>query len=318
MTTKQTLKANKDAALKRRKSKVKTDLLKSVRRSLLKGVSSEKELPAAVPEKDVPTAAREPGRSPPVPERRRSPRTAASAARLRLIREAVRRHSVSHHRGENQNQGQDHRSGSEVAAGGVTVPAERSPALGADTAAPDTHDVAPQPPPPRPLFSPTTLLVGDSSIRNIRFFNAITRCIPGATVPTILHGLPELLQSLPSTVRRVIVHVGTNDTARRQSEVTKQDFKDLFNLLESCGRSVFISGPLPTFFRGAERFSRLLGLNTWLQRSCTASNFYFIDNFNLFWNRPAFYHQDGLHPSTLGSSILAGNIQHTVHTSPTD
>uniref|UniRef100_A0A672FCM6 SGNH hydrolase-type esterase domain-containing protein n=1 Tax=Salarias fasciatus TaxID=181472 RepID=A0A672FCM6_SALFA len=163
----------------------------------------------------------------------------------------------------------------------------------------------PTPPPPR-------------SIRNIRFFNAITRCIPGATVPTILHGLPELLQSLPSTVRRVIVHVGTNDTARRQSEVTKQDFKDLFNLLESCGRSVFISGPLPTFFRGAERFSRLLGLNTWLQRSCTASNFYFIDNFNLFWNRPAFYHKDGLHPSTLGSSILAGNIQHTVHTSPTD
>uniref|UniRef100_A0A672FT63 SGNH hydrolase-type esterase domain-containing protein n=1 Tax=Salarias fasciatus TaxID=181472 RepID=A0A672FT63_SALFA len=237
--------------------------------------------------------------------------------------EAVRRHSGSHHhhRGENrdhhsgenrdriQDQGQDHRSSSEVAAGGPATPAERSPA-------PDI--VAPQPPPPRPLFSPTSLLVGDSSIRNIRFFNAITRCIPGATVPTILHDLPELLQSLPSTVRRVIVHVGTNDTARRQSEVTKQDFKNLFNLLESCGRSVFISGPLPTFSRGAERFSRLLGLNTWLQRSCSASNFYFIDNFNLFWNRPAFYHQDGLHPSTLGSSILAGNIQHTVHTSPTD
>uniref|UniRef100_A0A672FGU3 SGNH hydrolase-type esterase domain-containing protein n=1 Tax=Salarias fasciatus TaxID=181472 RepID=A0A672FGU3_SALFA len=174
----------------------------------------------------------------------------------------------------------------------------------------------PTPPPPRPRRWSSPPRPG--SIRNIHFFNAITRCIPGATVPTILHGLPELLQSLPSTVRRVIVHVGTNDTARRQSEVTKQDFKDLFNLLESCGRLVFISGPLPTFFRGAERFSRLLGLNTWLQRSCTASNFYFIDNFNLFWNRPAFYHQDGLHPSTLGSSILAGNIQHTVHTSPTD
>uniref|UniRef100_A0A672FG96 SGNH domain-containing protein n=1 Tax=Salarias fasciatus TaxID=181472 RepID=A0A672FG96_SALFA len=148
---------------------------------------------------------------------------------------------------------------------------------------------APQPwaltPPPRtPTTSPhSPLLVGDSSIRNIRFFNTITRCT---------YSWCYSPASLPTT--------------------------DLFNLLESCGRSVFISGPLPTFFRGAERFSRLLGLNTWLQRSCSASDFYFIDNFNLFWNRPAFYHQDGLHPSTLGSSILAGNIQHTVHTSPTD
>ncbi|XP_029938415.1 uncharacterized protein LOC115381268 [Salarias fasciatus] len=224
--------------------------------------ASEKELPAAVPEKDVPAAAREPGRSPPVPERRRSPRTAASAARLRLIREAVRRHSVSHHRGESQNQGQDHRSGSEVAAGGVAVPAERSPALGADTAAPDTHDVAPQPPPPRPLFSPTTLLVGDSSIRNIRFFNAITRCIPGATVPTILHDLPELLQSLPSTVRRVIVHVGTNDTARRQSETTclldpipTPLFKSLYGFLEeqilNIMNSSLQTGVFPTAFKTA-------------------------------------------------------------------
>ncbi|XP_029958222.1 uncharacterized protein LOC115396479, partial [Salarias fasciatus] len=223
--------------------------------------ASEKELRAAVAEKDVPAAAREPGHSPLVPERRRSPWTAASAARLRLIREAVRRHSVSHHRGENQNQGQDHRSGSEVAAGGVAVPAERSPALGADTAAPDTHDVAPQPPPPRPLFSPTTLLVGDSSIRNIRFFNAITRCIPGATVPTILHDLPELLQSLPSTVRRVIVHVGTNDTARRQSETCLLDpiptplFKSLYGFLEeqilNIMNSSLQTGVFPTAFKTA-------------------------------------------------------------------
>ncbi|KAF3856937.1 hypothetical protein F7725_017660, partial [Dissostichus mawsoni] len=36
---------------------------------------------------------------------------------------------------------------------------------------------------PRPLFAPTTLIIGDSIIRNIRFFNAATRCLPGATVP---------------------------------------------------------------------------------------------------------------------------------------
>uniref|UniRef100_A0A3Q1EZN8 SGNH hydrolase-type esterase domain-containing protein n=1 Tax=Acanthochromis polyacanthus TaxID=80966 RepID=A0A3Q1EZN8_9TELE len=122
-----------------------------------------------------------------------------------------------------------------------------------------------------PLFSPTTLIVGDSIVRNICFFNAMTWCFPGATVDVILDKLPELLQSIPSSVCSVIIHVGTNDTARRQSD---------------CGKSVFISGPIPTLSRGAERFSRLLSLRTWLRHTCTAHNVNFIDNFNLFWNRP--------------------------------
>uniref|UniRef100_A0AAQ5Z8B9 SGNH hydrolase-type esterase domain-containing protein n=1 Tax=Amphiprion ocellaris TaxID=80972 RepID=A0AAQ5Z8B9_AMPOC len=150
-------------------------------------------------------------------------------------------------------------------------------------------------------LSPTTLIIGDSIVRNIRFFNATTRCFPGATV-----------------AYAVIIHVGTNDTTRRQSELMKQDFMDLFRLVESCGKSVFISGTIPTLSRGAERFSRLLSLSTWLQHTCTAHNLNFTDNFNLFWNRPGFYRQDGLHPSTLGSSVLTANIHHTVQSTPAD
>uniref|UniRef100_A0AAQ5ZE09 SGNH hydrolase-type esterase domain-containing protein n=1 Tax=Amphiprion ocellaris TaxID=80972 RepID=A0AAQ5ZE09_AMPOC len=167
-------------------------------------------------------------------------------------------------------------------------------------------------------LSPTTLIIGDSIVRNIRFFNATTRCFPGATVAVILDKLPELLQSIQSSVCRVIIHIGTNDTTRRQSELMKQDFMDLFRLMESCGKSVFISGPIPTLSHGAERFSRLLSLSTWLQHTCTAHKLNFIDNFNLFWNRPGFYRQDGLHPSTLGSSVLTANIHHTVQSTPAD
>ncbi|CAJ1076477.1 hypothetical protein GBF38_007428 [Xyrichtys novacula] len=89
----------------------------------------------------------------------------------------------------------------------------------------------------------------------VRFFNAVTRCLPGATVPVILNELPGLLRSLPATVSKVIVHVGCNDTARKQSELLKIDFRDLLSLLRTTGKAVFISGPIPTLARGAERFS---------------------------------------------------------------
>ncbi len=80
------------------------------------------------------------------------------------------------------------------------------------------------PSPPRPLFPPTTLIVGDSITRDICYFSAITRCYPKAKVKDITGKLPGLLESLPFSVARVIVHVGGNDTSCQQSERTKKDF----------------------------------------------------------------------------------------------
>ncbi|CAJ1059683.1 hypothetical protein D4764_12G0010930 [Xyrichtys novacula] len=80
---------------------------------------------------------------------------------------------------------------------------------------------------PRPLFPPTTLIVGDSIMKNIRFFNAITRCFPGARVLDILTLLPTLLKSLPTSIQRIIIHVGTNDTSLNQTELTKDHFTQL-------------------------------------------------------------------------------------------
>uniref|UniRef100_A0A3P8SY60 SGNH hydrolase-type esterase domain-containing protein n=1 Tax=Amphiprion percula TaxID=161767 RepID=A0A3P8SY60_AMPPE len=137
----------------------------------------------------------------------------------------------------------------------------------------------------RRLFPPTTLIIGDSITRNIRFFNAITRCFPGATVQIILDKLPGIFQSLPSTVRKII--------------------------------AVFISGPIPPYNHGCGLFSRILGLNSWLLSACRTHNTGFIDNFNLFWNRPSF-RSDGTLPNKLGSSVLMGNIQHAVQSLPQD
>lgn len=102
----------------------------------------------------------------------------------------------------------------------------------------------------RPVpFPPTTLIVGDSIIRNAGFLNVATHCFPGATALVILDKLPGLLNSLPSSI-----HVGTNDTAHQHSELTKKDFLNLFYFLNKCGKCVFISGPLPTLARGVAHF----------------------------------------------------------------
>uniref|UniRef100_A0A672YIB7 SGNH hydrolase-type esterase domain-containing protein n=1 Tax=Sphaeramia orbicularis TaxID=375764 RepID=A0A672YIB7_9TELE len=222
-----------------------------------------------------------PKAGPPVKPPSQGPR---SSARHRLLREALCRHSNS-------------------------PPVECPPE--------ETRDPSPSTSSPRPLFPPTTVILGDSILRHVRFFNTTTKCFPGSTVTSILHELPQLLLSLPSTVTRIIVHVGFNDTSLQQSEVTKVHFKNLFDKLKGSGKAVFISGPLPSFARGVGQFSRLLSLNTWLQSASALNGFSFIDNFNLFWNRPSFYKSDGVHPSRLGSTVLAQNIQHAVLTKTT-
>lgn len=71
---------------------------------------------------------------------------------------------------------------------------------------------SPQVTPLSPLIPPTTLIIGDSITRNIHFFNAITRWLPSATVPVIRDEHLNLLDSLPTSIKRTVVHVGTNDT----------------------------------------------------------------------------------------------------------
>ncbi len=91
-----------------------------------------------------------------------------------------------------------------------------------------------------------------------------------------------------------------------QSELLKQDFSELFETLQRLEVQSFISGPLPA--RGTNMFSRLLGLNTWLQRTCSTKGVNFIDNFNIFWGHRQLFKLDGLHPNKLGARVLKDNF----------
>ncbi|CAJ1057824.1 hypothetical protein D4764_12G0010930 [Xyrichtys novacula] len=230
-------------------------------------------------------------------------RTSSAASRRKLLREAVHRRSVgSVPRAASQNDSIPQRELEVASTPRLRCATSTSP--GSSTA-----------PPIAPLFAPTTVIIGDSITRGIRFFNVTTLSFPGATAADIANKIPSLLRSLPSSIRRIIVHIGCNDTARRQSEQTKCDFKRLLNSLKDCGKSVFISGPLPTMTQNCERFSRLLSLNSWTNMLCNAQNVHFIDNFNSFWNRPDYFNSDGIHLNRSGRSILVSNIQYSVHTS---
>lgn len=106
------------------------------------------------------------------------------------------------------------------------------------------------------------LIIGDSIIRNLRKKFAKTLCFPGATVNYLPEKIPGLLENYP-TATKLVVHVGTNNISRQQSELLKHDLFRLFKLLKDHPRkSFFISGPIPTLGRGMGRFSRLLSLHT--------------------------------------------------------
>uniref|UniRef100_A0AAQ5YZZ3 SGNH hydrolase-type esterase domain-containing protein n=1 Tax=Amphiprion ocellaris TaxID=80972 RepID=A0AAQ5YZZ3_AMPOC len=246
--------------------------------------------------------------------------TESMLCRRRLLRDVVRHHStgsvgkdLDHHSSCLQHEFVDsssprfHRSTITSPLTDTEPQGQLAPAAGPLHTSPDATPAGSPPhhlsrksttsrPPLAPLFAPTTLIIGDSIMRGIRFFNAITLSFPGATAADIAVKIPSLLRSLPSSVHRIILHVGCNDTARPQSEQIKPDFQNLMDLLKDCGKSIFISGPLPTV-NNSERFSRLLSLNTWISSFCRARRINFIDNFNCFWNRPEYFNSDGIHPN---------------------
>ncbi|KAL0146949.1 hypothetical protein M9458_057888 [Cirrhinus mrigala] len=141
---------------------------------------------------------------------------------------------------------------------------------------------------------PRTLIVGDSIIRNI-----------SSSTTTGNRELRNILMK-HKTANRIIIHVGRNDIWKEQSELLKKDFSELIKTLRRLEVQPFISGTLPA--RGTNMFSQLLGLNTWLQRTCSLKGVNFINNFNLFWGRRQLFKLDGLHPNKLGARVLKDNI----------
>jgi len=155
-----------------------------------------------------------------------------------------------------------------------------------------------------------TLVVGDSTIKNINTGgkkNTKTYCFPDEMVCDITKKIPEIL-SAHQTVSKIIVHVGANDINKEQSETLKQDFVGLLKMLGSLNVEAYISGPLPSVRPGVNRFSRLLGLNTWLSTTCTLHEVNFIDNFNLFWERRYLFRENGYQLNSYGEKLFTSNL----------
>ncbi|KAK0132573.1 hypothetical protein N1851_032540 [Merluccius polli] len=107
---------------------------------------------------------------------------------------------------------------------------------------------------------PQTLIVGDGTFsKNIKVL-----CFTNDMVSDISEKILEITVEHP-TVESLVIHTGALDVVKQQSEVLKRDFNDLLNKVRCLNTEVFISGPLPTVWRGHERFSRLLMLNRWLK-----------------------------------------------------
>uniref|UniRef100_A0A3B4VIB5 Uncharacterized protein n=1 Tax=Seriola dumerili TaxID=41447 RepID=A0A3B4VIB5_SERDU len=110
---------------------------------------------------------------------------------------------------------------------------------------------------------PQTVILGDCAVKDLRSI--------------ILH-----IMAAHPNVKNLILHIGTNDVVKQQSEVLKQVFIDLLYTVSSLNAEV------------VERFSRLLALNTWLLVACTIHLLHFIHNFNFFWDRRYLFKADGL------------------------
>ena len=77
----------------------------------------------------------------------------------------------------------------------------------------------------------STVLIRDSTIRNVRVRGACTICFLATKVLDIADKIPGAIYSHPE-VHRIIIHVGTNDIPRKQAEVFKLGFAGLFATLK--------------------------------------------------------------------------------------
>ncbi len=82
--------------------------------------------------------------------------------------------------------------------------------------------------------------------------------------------IPAILKD-DESVAAVVIQAGANDTKLRQTEDTEEGLQELVETVRSTSpaATLIASGPLPTYRRGHEKFSRLFALNEWLFSWCT-------------------------------------------------
>ncbi len=135
----------------------------------------------------------------------------------------------------------------------------------------------------------TAVVIGDSIVRHVRATLAEgkvhTHCFPGARALDVSAQIPAILKD-DENIAVVVIQAGVNDTKLRPTETLKRDFRSLIETVRSTSpaTTIIMSGPLPMYRRGHERFSRLFALNEWLLSWCKDQNLLFVNSWNLFWS----------------------------------
>ncbi|XP_057194602.1 uncharacterized protein LOC130557097 [Triplophysa rosa] len=125
------------------------------------------------------------------------------------------------------------------------------------------------------------VVIGDSIVRNVRASSTKgkvrTHCFPGARVLDVSAQVPAILKD-DDNVGAVVLHAGVNDVRMRQLEILKRDFRSLIETVRNASPTarIIVSGPLPTYRRGNEKFSRLFALNKWLMSWCIEQKLLFV------------------------------------------